>query len=63
MSVEQADEDGLVLKLPYSDAIVGNPFTGVVHGGYFCLRVLYLLLGYAPIQLRFGAGWLSPYRW
>ncbi|WP_092386000.1 PaaI family thioesterase [Halopseudomonas salegens] len=33
MTVEQADEQGLVLKLPYSDAIVGNPFTGVVHGG------------------------------
>ncbi len=33
MSVEQANEQGLILKLPYSDAIVGNPFTGVVHGG------------------------------
>lgn len=33
MIVEQADKDGLVIKLPYSDLIVGNPVTGVVHGG------------------------------
>ncbi|UAW99536.1 PaaI family thioesterase [Halopseudomonas nanhaiensis] len=33
MAVERADERGLTLKLPYSDAIVGNPVTGVVHGG------------------------------
>src|SRR5690606_3288489 len=33
MTVEQADKDGLVIKLPYSDLIVGNPVTGVVHGG------------------------------
>lgn len=33
MTVEQADQDGLVLKLPYSDLIIGNPVTGVVHGG------------------------------
>lgn len=33
MTVEQATEDGLVLKLPYSELIVGNPETGVVHGG------------------------------
>ena len=33
MTVEQADESGLILKLPYSDLIVGNPTTGVVHGG------------------------------
>lgn len=33
MTVEQADESGLVIKLPYSELIVGNPVTGVVHGG------------------------------
>ena len=33
MTVERADEDGLVLRLPYSDQIVGNPVTGVIHGG------------------------------
>lgn len=33
MSVEQADEQGLILKLPYSPAIIGNPVNGVVHGG------------------------------
>ena len=33
MTVEQADKDGLVIKLPYSDLIIGNPVTGVVHGG------------------------------
>lgn len=33
MTVEQADETGLTLKLPYSELIVGNPVTGVVHGG------------------------------
>jgi uncharacterized protein (TIGR00369 family) len=33
MSVEQADEKGLLLKLPYDQRIVGNPVTGVIHGG------------------------------
>lgn len=33
MSVEHADEKGLVLRLPYSESIIGNPVTGVVHGG------------------------------
>jgi len=33
MSVEQADEKGLIIKLPYSDKIVGNPVTGLIHGG------------------------------
>lgn len=33
MTVEQADENGLIIKLPYSELIVGNPVTGVVHGG------------------------------
>ena len=33
MIVEQADENGLAIKLPYSELIVGNPMTGVVHGG------------------------------
>lgn len=33
ITVEQADKSGLLLKLPFSDKIVGNPITGVVHGG------------------------------
>lgn len=33
MTVEQADESGLVIKLPYSDLIVGDPIKGLVHGG------------------------------
>lgn len=33
MTVEQADANGLLLKLPYDRRIVGNPVTGVVHGG------------------------------
>lgn len=33
LSVEQADEQGLIIKLPYSEEIVGNPVTGVIHGG------------------------------
>lgn len=28
-----ATENELVVELPYSDAIVGNPETGVIHGG------------------------------
>ncbi len=33
LTVEDAGEGFLVLKLPYSDRIVGNPDTGVIHGG------------------------------
>jgi len=33
MSVEHADAKGLVLRLPYSQQIIGNPETGAVHGG------------------------------
>ncbi|MEH6492543.1 PaaI family thioesterase [Halopseudomonas sp.] len=33
LTVEQADENGLIIKLPYSDKIVGNPVTGLIHGG------------------------------
>ena len=33
MQIEQADEQGLIIKLPYSDKIVGNPVTGLIHGG------------------------------
>lgn len=33
MTIEQADEQGLIIKLPYSRAIIGNPVSGVVHGG------------------------------
>ncbi|WP_148715215.1 PaaI family thioesterase [Chitinolyticbacter meiyuanensis] len=29
----EADAGSVVLRLPYSEAIVGNPETGVVHGG------------------------------
>lgn len=33
MTVESADGKGLTLRLPYAAHIVGNPDTGVVHGG------------------------------
>lgn len=33
LTVEDAGEGFLILKLPYSDRIVGNPHTGVIHGG------------------------------
>lgn len=33
ISVVSAEPSGLTLKLPYSEAIVGNPETGVIHGG------------------------------
>jgi len=33
LAVESAREGELVLRLPYSDQIVGNPDTGVIHGG------------------------------
>lgn len=33
LTVEAADEKGLTLRLPYSQAIIGNPESGVVHGG------------------------------
>lgn len=33
LSVESASEGQLVLRLPYSDYIIGNPDTGVIHGG------------------------------
>lgn len=33
MQVEAADKEGLTLRLPYSEKIVGNPETGGIHGG------------------------------
>lgn len=33
MELVQVEASGLILKLPYSDKIVGNPETGVIHGG------------------------------
>ncbi|SFR37691.1 uncharacterized domain 1-containing protein [Marinobacter gudaonensis] len=33
LSVTEASEGGLTLCLPYSDGIIGNPETGVIHGG------------------------------
>lgn len=33
MSVHSAKPEGLILRLPYSPQIVGNPETGVIHGG------------------------------
>lgn len=33
LRVMQADAQGLSLCLPYSEKIVGNPETGVIHGG------------------------------
>ncbi len=33
MSVHAAKPEGLTLRLPYSTQIIGNPETGVIHGG------------------------------
>ncbi|WP_137885504.1 PaaI family thioesterase [Pseudomonas sp. 2FE] len=33
MKVHAADSQGLTLRLPYSPQIIGNPETGVIHGG------------------------------
>lgn len=33
MELVSVEPRGLILKLPYSDKIVGNPETGVIHGG------------------------------
>lgn len=33
LSVHHADAGGLTLRLPYSAQIVGNPESGVIHGG------------------------------
>ncbi|WP_111495906.1 PaaI family thioesterase [Marinobacter bohaiensis] len=33
VSVEEARDNHLVLKLPYSDRIIGNPDTRIIHGG------------------------------
>lgn len=33
LMLEEVTSDGLVVRLPYSDKIVGNPQTGVIHGG------------------------------
>ena len=33
MQVHAASAEGLTLRLPYSQHIVGNPDSGVIHGG------------------------------
>ncbi|MBA54683.1 MAG: thioesterase [Pseudomonadales bacterium] len=33
MALEEITPQGLVVRLPYSDKIIGNPDTGVIHGG------------------------------
>ena len=33
ITVHQASEEGITLVLPYSPMIVGDPHTGVIHGG------------------------------
>lgn len=33
MEVEAVDEERVILRLPYSPTIVGNPQTGAIHGG------------------------------
>lgn len=33
MTLEEITPQGLIVRLPYSDQIVGNPDTGVIHGG------------------------------
>jgi uncharacterized protein (TIGR00369 family) len=33
IELEEVSPQGLVLRLPYSERIIGNPDTGVIHGG------------------------------
>lgn len=33
LTVEQVTEDRLQMRLPYSEKIIGDPLTGVLHGG------------------------------
>lgn len=33
LSVVSAEENQLIMRLPYSKEIIGNPLTGVLHGG------------------------------
>lgn len=33
MTLDEITPEGLVVRLPYSDKIIGNPDTGVIHGG------------------------------
>ncbi|HAG93885.1 MAG: thioesterase [Pseudomonadales bacterium] len=33
MTLEEITPEGLIVRLPYSDKIIGNPDTGVIHGG------------------------------
>lgn len=33
MELKQVSPEGILVRLPYSDQIVGNPETGVIHGG------------------------------
>ncbi|HAC26577.1 MAG TPA: PaaI family thioesterase, partial [Marinobacter hydrocarbonoclasticus] len=33
LNATEAGEGYLVMELPYSDRIIGNPDTGVIHGG------------------------------
>ncbi len=33
LTVESAQDNVLIMRLPYSEQIVGNPVTGTVHGG------------------------------
>ncbi|MEX2475395.1 PaaI family thioesterase [Marinobacter sp.] len=33
LAVEEASDGVLTMRLPYSDRIIGNPDTGVIHGG------------------------------
>ncbi|HVL02793.1 MAG TPA: PaaI family thioesterase [Dongiaceae bacterium] len=33
MELKEVSPDGILLRMPYSDKIIGNPETGVIHGG------------------------------
>lgn len=33
MEIVDISDQGLVVKLPYSEKIIGNPVTGIIHGG------------------------------
>jgi len=56
LTVEQIDEKQVTIKLPYSDQIIGNPDSGVIHGGALTTLLdttcgLAVLMGLQEMQL------------
>jgi uncharacterized protein (TIGR00369 family) len=60
ISVESVGEQSVVLKLPYSEQIIGNPETKVIHGGALT-TLLDTACGFASVASIFNnAGILCP---